>query len=300
MLQKYKGHILTFFGIAFWGISGPLAKFLYSRNFTSFIIIQTRSTYSFLLLLLIFAVFKRELLKISFRDALKYMLLGALGWAGSNFFYYTCIKYVTVATGIMVQYTTPFFVMIYAVMLKQERYHPLKLLFLSIAFAACFFAISGGHLSYFSVNITGVSLALASAFTWSFYNIYNKSLPKKYDSWTELLYILFGTVLLWFFVNPFVFQDIAQYPFESNIILFGFAMISVLIPLALYNLGLHHLKASQATSIGLMEPVIVVIFAFFLVGETMNAIQAVSGIVVLVSIYLLEYFRVKIDADFKK
>ena len=228
------------------------------------------------------------------------MLLGALGLAGSNFFYYTCIQYVTVATGIMVQYTTPFFVMIYAIALKQERYHPLKLLFLSIAFAACFFAISGGHLSYFSINVVGVSLAIASAFTWSFYNIYHKSLPKKYDSWTELLYILFGATVLWFIVHPTIFGELASYPMESNLILFGFALLSVLLPLGFYNVGLSRLKASQATSIGLMEPVMVVIFAYFIIGETMSLLQSLSGIVVLVSIYLLEYYRIKIDANFKK
>lgn len=300
MLRKYKGHILAFLGITFWGIAGPLAKFLYYHNFTSFTIIQTRSTFSFLFLFIIFLLFKRELIKISLSDALKCMFLGALGLAGSNFFYYTCIKYVTVATGIMIQYTTPFFVMIYAIALKQEKYHPLKLFFLTIAFAACFFAISGGDITYFSINITGVLLAMSSAITWSFYNIYSKSLPKKYSTWTELLYILFGASLLWFIVNPSIFSEIAAFPLNSNLILFGFAMISVLIPLAFYNIGLYYLKASQATSIGLMEPVMVVIFAYFIVGESMSTVQALSGVIVLISIYLLEYFRIKIDSNIKK
>ncbi len=300
MLRKYKGHILAFLGITFWGIAGPVAKFLYYHNFTSFTVIQTRSTYSFLFLFIIFLLFKRELIKITLSDALKCMFLGALGLAGSNFFYYTCIKYVTVATGIMIQYTTPFFVMIYAIALKQEKYHPLKLFFLTIAFAACFFAISGGDITYFSINITGVLLAMSSAITWSFYNIYSKSLPKKYSTWTELLYILFGASLLWFIVNPSIFSEIAAFPLDSNLILFGFAMISVLIPLAFYNIGLHYLKASQATSIGLMEPVMVVIFAYFIVGESMSTVQAVSGVIVLISIYLLEYFRIKIDSNIKK
>jgi len=96
------------------------------------------------------------------------MLLGVVGLAGSNFFYYTSIKYVSVSTGIMIQYTAPFFVMLVAIIVKQEKYHYLKMLFLSLAFIACFFAVCGGDLSYFSINMTGVLLAIASAFTWSF------------------------------------------------------------------------------------------------------------------------------------
>lgn len=300
MLQKYKGHILTFLGIAFWGVAGPTAKFLYYHNFSSFIIIQTRSTFSFILLLIFYTFFNRDLMKISLKDALKFMLLGAIGIAGPNFFYYTSIKYITVATGIMIQYTTPFIVMVYSIIRKQEKYHNLKLLFLTIAFIACFFAVSGGDISYFSVNIIGVSLSIAAAFTWAFYNIYHKYIQKKYNSWTELFYILLGASLLWLIVNPFLFIELGNYSLKSNMILLGFAMLSVLIPLIFYNIGLRNLKASQATSIGLLEPVMVVIFAYLIVGETMTLVQIISGSIVLLSIYLLEYYRLKIDYVEKK
>lgn len=300
MLNKYKGQILAFLGIAFWGVAGPVAKFLYYHKFSSFTIIQTRSTFSFLLLFLIFFIFKKQLIRIKFNDALRYMLLGAIGLAGSNFFYYTCIKYITVSTGIMIQYTTPFFVMLYAVIMRHEKYHHFKLLFLGIAFAACFFAISGGDISYFSINAVGVLLAISSAFTWTFYNIYHKSISKNYNSWTELLYILLGATLLWFIINPGIFVELKYYPYDANLILFGFAMLSVLIPLAFYNAGLRYLKASQATGIGLLEPVMVVIFAYIIIGETMSAVQILSGLIVLLSIYLLEYYRIKIDIDNEK
>ena len=295
LIKKYIGQVFVFFAIVLWALSGPTAKYLYSHNFSSFTIIQTRSTFSFLVLLIICLVFCRQYLKIEIKNALKFMLLGIIGVAGSNFFYYTCIQYVTVSTGIMVQYTAPFFVMIFAIIAKQEKYHHLKLLFLSLAFVACFFAVSGGNISYFSINMTGVLLAIASAVTWSFYNIYHKYVVKKQSLMTELFYILFGASLLWFIINPNIFVDLKDYPFQMNMILFGFALLSVLIPFIFYNYGLQYLKASQATSIGLLEPVFVALFAYFFIGETMSPIQIVSALCVLVSIYLLEYSRTKID-----
>ena len=295
MIKKYIGQVLVLIAIVLWALSGPTAKYLYSHNFSSFTIIQTRSTFSFLVLLIVCSIFFRQHLKIQIKDALKFMLLGVVGIAGSNFFYYTSIKYVSVSTGIMVQYTAPFFVMLVAIIAKQEKYHYLKMLFLSLAFIACFFAVCGGDLGYFSVNMLGVLLAIASAFTWSFYNIYHKYIATKYVLMTELFYILFGASLLWFIINPNVFIDMKDYPLKMNMILFGFALLSVLAPLIFYNYGLKYLKASQATSIGLLEPVFVALFAYLFIGETMNFIQIVSALCVLVSIYLLEYSRTKID-----
>jgi len=105
---------------------------------------------------------------------------------------------------------------------------------------------------------------------------------------------------LWIIVNPDLFIELGNFSFESNIILFSFAMLSVLIPLTFYNIGLRNLKATQATSIGLLEPVMVVIFAYIIVNETMSLIQIISGIIVLLSIYLLEYYRQRIDDIEKK
>ena len=295
MIKKYIGQIFVFFAIICWALSGPTAKYLYYHNFSSFTIIQTRSTFSFLILLVICLVSFRQNLKIEIKDALKFVLLGIIGLAGSNFFYYTCINYVSVSTGIMVQYTAPFFIMIFAVIAKHEKYHHLKFIFLGLAFIACFFAVSGGDLSYFSINMVGVLLALASAFTWSFYNIYHKYIVKKYSLMTELFYILLGAFLLWFVINPNVFVELTNYSFKMNMTLFGFALLSVLLPLFFYNHGLQYLKASQAASIGLLEPVFVALFAYLFIGETLTLVQIISALFVLVLIYLLEYYRTKID-----
>jgi len=106
---------------------------------------------------------------------------------------------------------------------------------------------------------------------------------------------LLGASLLWFVINPNICIEIQSYPLNINMILFGFALLSVLAPLIFYNYGLKYLRASQATSIGLLEPVFVALFAYFFIGETMNLVQIISALCVLVSIYLLEYSRMTID-----
>jgi drug/metabolite transporter (DMT)-like permease len=228
-------------------------------------------------------------------DIKYYIILGMIGMAGSNYFYYISIKYITVATAIMLQYTTPFIVLIYSIITRTEKYHYVKILLLLLAFIALFFAISSGDLSYFSINIVGVLLGISAAFTWAFFNIYNKMIKNRYNNLTELLYITGSATLLWFCFNPGVFNQLSNFKINDLFILIAFAMLSVLIPMFLYNSGLKYLRATQATTIGLSEPVIVVFSAFFIIHENISTIQAISGVIVLILIFLLEKIRNKLD-----
>jgi drug/metabolite transporter (DMT)-like permease len=221
--------------------------------------------------------------------------LGTIGLAGSNYFYYTSIKFITVATAILLQYTTPFLVLVYAFTFHLEKFHYMKLFLLFFAFIALFFAISGGDLNYFSINFIGVSIGILSAFTWAFYNIFNKKIKNRYNDYTELLYIVGSASLLWILINPSIIHQLIYLSPNDILVLFSFAVISVLIPMFCYNSGLKYLKATQATTIGLCEPVVVVFTAFYILGEDISFIQAVSGAIVLLSIYFLEYFRRRID-----
>jgi drug/metabolite transporter (DMT)-like permease len=290
-----KGYIFVFLGVLCWGIAAPVAKLLFTRNYDSFLIIQSRATFSFLAVFLYLFIFKRKLFKINPKDMLLFFLLGIIGMAGSNFFYYTAIGYVSVSTAIMIQYTTPFLVMLYAVIAKIEKVHYWKFLLLFMAFIALFFAVSGGNLNYFTINLIGILLSIASALTWAFFNIFNKHIKTRYDNWTEIFYIFAAVSLLWFFVKPSFVLAVFQFDYIDFLILVPFALFSVLIPMTVYNIGLRYLKASQATALGLLEPVIVVIASFFIINEKISIIQGVSMSIVLLSIYFLEYFREKID-----
>ena len=76
------------------------------------ILSQARVSFSFLLLLPLLLLFGgREAVSFPRREALRSMLLGVLGLAGANYFYYLAIDKSTVATAIIVQYTAPVWVL---------------------------------------------------------------------------------------------------------------------------------------------------------------------------------------------
>jgi drug/metabolite transporter (DMT)-like permease len=63
------------------------------------------------------------------------------------------------------------------------------------------------------------------------------------------------------------------------------------LPFALVLQSLRHLRATQASIVGMTEPVIASVIAFALLGESMTPIQILGGAIVLGAVIVAETSR---------
>ena len=75
-----------------WGLSATAAKALINQHVGTLLIVQTRVTFSCVMLLVLYLAFKPEYLRVAVKDLYHFALLGMIGVAGSNFTYYFTIK----------------------------------------------------------------------------------------------------------------------------------------------------------------------------------------------------------------
>jgi drug/metabolite transporter (DMT)-like permease len=226
---------------------------------------------------------------VNFKDLFQIALLGIVGIAVTNFTYYFTVKESTVATAILVQYTAPVWVMIYAVFVsKNEEFNFIKLLALVFSMTGCFFAVSGGSLG--KINLSGWSAVtgICSAFTYAFMILLSKRLTRTYSVWTMLIYAFGFALLFWLTINPPWVIAARGYSTSEWAILWLFAVVSILIPHSLFVLSLKYLEASTAGIASTMEPVVAIVIAYITLGETLNGIQVIGAIVVIVSLLLLQ------------
>ncbi|HLF19500.1 MAG TPA: EamA family transporter, partial [Bacteroidota bacterium] len=87
--SSFTGYALILVAVTFWGGSASLAKYLFASNpkIETLIISQTRSSFSFLLLVLYFALVDRSAFRIERKDVFKFAVLGVFGIAVTNFAY---------------------------------------------------------------------------------------------------------------------------------------------------------------------------------------------------------------------
>jgi len=92
------------------------------RPIEPLILSQTRTTFSLVVLLpLLVASQGWQRIRLPARDLAYCFILGMLGVAVSNYFYYVAIQRTNVATAIIVQYTAPVWVLLYVVARGQQR-----------------------------------------------------------------------------------------------------------------------------------------------------------------------------------
>jgi drug/metabolite transporter (DMT)-like permease len=287
-MKSLKGYLLILAATTFWGVAATIAKFLFTHDVDTLTLVQLRMTFSCIILLLYFLIFKRHLLKVQFRDLYKFAMLGILGAAGSNFTYYYTIAATNVATAILLQYLAPLLVLLYAVITREEKITAVKTTASIISLGGCYLAVAGKDFSIISINQLGLLTGIASAFCWGFTNIWLKRLLKQYNVWTCLVYAFLFASIFWAIINPPWNILSAGYSGETWGIFFGFAMISILIPHSLYFSGMRYLTASRAIITATFEPIVAIISAYFIVQEVLSAVQIAGAVLVLLAIGILQ------------
>jgi drug/metabolite transporter (DMT)-like permease len=283
---------LAIAGAAFcWGGAATLGKLVFTGHLFGgtvsaiqpLILAQTRTTFSLLVLApLLLMVRGKAALVMPRADVVRCFVVGIVGVAASNFFYYFAIEKTTVATAIILQYTAPVWVLLYMVARRQQRATLQRVLAVGAAVAGCALAIGVVGHARLKLDTLGVLAAEAAALSFAFYNVFGHGLVARFDRWRVLTYVLLGAALFWLAVNPPWKIVAAHYSGAQWGFLFVFACVSVLLPFSLYFAGLQYLDATRAIVTSCLEPVFAILFAATFVAERLSVSQ-VLGVVLVVA-----------------
>ena len=287
-MKHLKGYLAISAAACMWGIAATIAKFLFNRNYDPLVLVQMRVTISFAVLFLYFLVRNPLKLKFKIKDIPLFFTAGILGVAGSNYFYYAAIKETNVSTSILLQYTAPMMVMLYAAVVQKEKITLFKISALILSVVGIFLAIGGYDPNILKGTTYGITLALIAAVSFSIFNISGKTLTHRYNVWTGLIYLFGSAALFWSFINtPFDIIE-AHYSMEDWGIFAFIAVISILLPYSFYYYGLHHIQSSKAIIVSTLEPVVAIVSEWLFLDGRMGVIQVLGAALVLAAIILLQ------------
>jgi drug/metabolite transporter (DMT)-like permease len=281
-----------------WGIAASLGHAAFTgripglqllRPIDPLILSQSRATFSFLVILPALVLLRGgRRLRLPATDIRNIFLIGILGVAASNYFYYLAIQRTNVATAIIVQYTAPIWVLLYTVARGQQkptlqRVAAVALAVTGIALVIGLFAGRGLRL-----DVIGLFAGLLAAFSFAFYNVGGHNVLARHDRWIVLLYTTCSASLFWLVVNPPWKIAQAHYSGEHWLFLSLFSLLSVLAPFSFYFAGLQHLEPTRAIVVSCLEPVFSIVIAAVALGETMRPLQVAGIIFVLAAIVVVQ------------
>ena len=228
-----------------WGAAAVVGKAIFNGSLfaghsliSPVVITQARTTFSVLVLGPILLLrFGGRIFSISRKDLWLCALVGTLGVACSNFFYYLAVQKSTVSLAITVQYVAPLWVLIYMVARGRERATIQRTAAALVAMIGTALAI-GVFQTGVKFSLIAASAALLASFGYAFYNVAGQTLVTRNHQFTVMFYLLLGAAAMWTVVNPpwkLVAQNFSgpQWGF-----LFVFACLSMVLPYMLYLSGL--------------------------------------------------------------
>jgi len=233
-------------------------------------------------------------IKLPTPDLIRCLVLGMLGVAASNYFYYVAIQKTSVAIAIIVQYTAPVWVLIYVVARGQQKLSLQKVAAVGVAIAGIALTIgivgrSGAQSgSALRLDSWGFIAALLASFSFAFYNVGGHCILARHDRWRVLVWTLASAAVFWLFVNPPWKVVAAHYAPAQWGFLFVFSMISVLGSFSLYFWGLQYLEPTRAIIASCLEPVFSILLAAALLGEGLRPIQTLGIVLVLSAIVIVQ------------
>ena len=292
--KPVRGYFYIATATFFWGVSATLGRAAFTgrlpglhavSSIDPLILSQGRSTFSFLVLLPMLALLRgRNGLRLPARDLGQLVLIGILGVAASNYFYYLAIQRTNVATAITVQYTAPIWVLLYTVARGLQKFTLQRVAAVGLAVTGIALVIGVFGSRGLLLDTIGLFAALLAAFSFAFYNIGGHDILARRDRWIVLLYTTASASLFWLLVNPPWKLMAAHYSVAQWLFLLLFSLLSVLAPFSFYFAGLQHLEPTRAIIVSCLEPVFSIVIAVLVLGEVMHPLQIVGIVFVLAAI----------------
>jgi DME family drug/metabolite transporter len=293
--HPWRGYFFIATATLCWGAAAVFGKAIFNGSLfaghaaiSPVVLTQARTSFTVLVLgPLLWLRFGRSIFRINRHDLLLCALVGTLGVACSNYFYYLAVQKTTVSLAITVQYIAPIWVLAYMAFRGRERVSLQKAAAALVAMIGTALAI-GVFYSGVQFNVIGVGAALLASFGYSFYNIAAQGLVTRTHQFTVTFYVLLGAGILWQVVNP-PWRLVAQhYSSEQWEFLFVFACLSMLLPYMLYLSGLKYLDPTRAVITSCLEPVFAILFAVLFVRETLRPLQVLGIAAVLAATIMVQ------------
>ena len=237
---------------------------------------------------------RRDLSAIRRADLPLLAAFGLLGVLAVQLVYYEAIQRIPIGVALVIEYTAPLLILGY--WRVRGRHVGLGLWVAGIlTVAGCYFVVGAYDAQLREVNTIGALLAAADAAILASYFLIAERLVTRYSSWA-LLCVGFGAAAIaWSIARPLWTLDWSRLNGELGLDVLGVVVVATVVP---YLFSVGAVRLIPAARVGLAstaEPVIAAVAAWLLIGESLQALQVVGGLIVVAGILVAQ--RVRLEAE---
>ncbi len=284
---KRKGFIYAIFASSIYAFNSILGKMIMVEGAEPLVVNFFQYLMSVVIIFGTILVVSKDKFKINRRQIKQTMIQGVIGAFGTSAFFYLALKHLNAGIASMLLFTNPVFITIFFAItgmkkLKKVNYIALLLAMTGIVLVLDVFSVRGTELS-----LIGIGYGLASALTYSFYNIYADFKIAKMDHYTVLFYTSlfglissFGSVVGLYGTVPILSLHILKY-------ILIIAVFAGILPVVFFYKSVAIIGSERTSIVATLELPITLMVAFLILKEHLNLMQMGGAVMVILSVYLL-------------
>jgi drug/metabolite transporter (DMT)-like permease len=197
--------------------------------------------------------------------------MGGIGYAGQSFTFFTALNYAPASLVALLLYLYPMFVTVLAAVFLHERLTPAALVLCSVGAGL---TVGGAGLS--GGSALGVLLGVSSAVIYSIYITVGARVTRGVDPLACTTVICTAAAV--------VYAGMAVAGWAASLAIAG---LSTVVAILAFFAGLQKLGAAQASMLSTLEPVVTVVLAALLLGESIGTTQMIGGALILAGVLWL-------------
>jgi len=302
MLKALRAEAFLVLGAFAFAFNGVISKIMLTDGLSAWRLTQIRCTGAFLVLLTYVAIRNWKSLLTTKIELPWLLVYGIIGFALVQVGYFIAIDRMPISIALIIEFTAPIWIVIYIRFIKKKFVPPMMWLSLTLGFSGLL--LVGQVWKGLTLDGIGIVAAFLDAFALAVYFLLGEKLVATRSADTLTVWGLGFASLVWAIATP-----IWSFPFtifSKNVNLLGIfkehtlpgwvliswiIVMGTIVPYVLILTGLKQLSASTSSVIGMLEPVIAGVIAWWWLNETFTAVQLIGGTVVIAGIILADQAR---------
>ena len=270
-----------------FGTMAIFAKLAYERGANTPTLLTLRFALAGIVLWVIVALRGNVRQRLDRRTMLAGGALGFCGYSLQAGGYFAALEHMDASLTALLLYTYPALVFIGAVLLGRERASWIKVIALALAAAGLTLVLVGGGAG--ELDRTGVLLAFGAATAYATYILVADTIVGASDPFALTAMVASGAfVAVGLFAVTTGQFDAASFEGGAWLSLFGLTLISTVVAITTFFLGLDLVGPSTASIVSTVEPACTVALAAIVFGETLGPVQLLGGALVLSAVVVLQ------------
>ncbi len=286
-LSAKKALILLLLTITMWSTAFIGIRYLMLNGFSAGGLSLARYAIASIVMLIIFFR-QKDKARPSFKDLLRFAILGFFGFFAYNVLLNSGESRITASSANFIIAQAPIIVAVFAFIFWGEKINKYGIFgfILAIIGAAVIFCSKNDT----SFEFIGICLVYGACFSGAIYSVFQKSLFMKFHPIEAITYcIWFGTIMLMIYSNE-AYTELSTANFTSIFVVIYIGVFPGALGYLFWGYAFRNIPATVAISSLYFMPIISLFLGWIFLGETEAYISIIGGIISVVGAFIISKY----------